>query len=293
MLEEAALQAVRRALAEDLGEPGDVTTAAVIPGGARGTAALVAGQQAVLAGSAAFDAVFHELDPAVRVEWSATDGDLLRPGDVVARIEGRLSAILSGERTALNFLQRLSGVATLTRRFVEAAAGVEVRDTRKTTPGLRSLEKAAVRAGGGASHRRGLFEGIFLKDNHVAACGGVRAAIERARRARPDLGVIVECDSLGQVREAVEAGAGQLLLDNMDPATLREAVRIVGGRAAAEASGGVTLENVEEIARSGVDAVSVGALTHSAPAVDFSLEVEAPEGSPGRRTKEDPDAARG
>lgn len=278
MLDDAAREAVRRALAEDLGSEGDVTTEAVVPPGTRARAGLIAGQEAVLSGTEAFEAAFRMVDPDVQVEWAAKDGDAVGPGDLVARVEGPLRAILGAERTALNFLQRLSGVATLTRRFVETASGVEVRDTRKTTPGLRSFEKAAVRAGGGANHRMGLFQGHFLKDNHIAACGGVGAAVERARSARPGLRIQVECETLAQVREAIEAGADELLLDNMDLETLTQAVRIVAGRARTEASGGVTLETVAAIARTGVDAVSVGALTHSAPAVDFSLELEG--GSP-------------
>jgi nicotinate-nucleotide pyrophosphorylase (carboxylating) len=280
MLDEEALEAVRRALAEDLGAGGDLTTAAVVPEGARARAVVSARRDAVLAGTEVFGAVFRALDPGVRIDWAAGDGGAVRSGDVVARIEGRFAAILSGERTALNFLQRLSGIATLTRAYVEAAGGVEVRDTRKTTPGLRSLEKAAVRAGGGTNHRMGLGEGIFLKDNHVAACGGVRPAIERARAARPGLPVLVECETLEQLREAVSSGAEEVLLDNMDVATVEEAVRIVGGRAKVEASGGVTLETIGAVAKTGVDSVSVGALTHSAPAVDLSLEVtpDAPRG---------------
>ncbi len=275
MLDRASLEAVRLALAEDLRDAGDVTTLAVISADAAGRATLVARQDAVLAGGEAFEAVFAELDSRCETAWTAKDGDPLRAGQIVARVSGPLRAILAGERTALNFLQRLSGVATLTRRFVEAAAtpSVEVRDTRKTTPGLRTLEKAAVRSGGGVNHRMGLFEGIFLKDNHIAACGGVRPAIEAARSARPDLRVQIECETLDQVREAVDLGADELLLDNMTPAQLREAVALVAGRARTEASGGVTIETVREIAATGVDAVSVGALTHSAPSVDFSLEV--------------------
>jgi nicotinate-nucleotide pyrophosphorylase (carboxylating) len=296
--------AVRRALAEDLGaegpgagDPGtegsgaasqgaeglrargprveaDITTRAVVPPGARGRARLLAREEAVLAGSEAVERTFALLDPEVVVTWAAKDGDRVAPGDVVATVEGPLRAILAGERTALNFLGRLSGVATLTRRFVEAAGGVEVRPTRKTTPGLRALERAAVRAGGGGAHRMGLFDAYLVKDNHVAAAGGIRAAVERVRAADPGRRVEVECETLAQVREALEAGADEVLLDNMDLATLREAVRLARGRARTEASGRITLATVGAVAATGVDAVSVGALTHSAPAVDFSLEVE-------------------
>jgi nicotinate-nucleotide pyrophosphorylase (carboxylating) len=273
MLDRGSLELVRLALAEDLGAAGDVTTDSVIPAGSRGRATLVSKQDAVLAGTDAFDAVFAEAGD-VKVLWNAQDGDRIAPGQSLASIEGSLRAILIAERTALNFIQRLSGVATLARRFVEAAPGIEVRDTRKTTPGMRLLEKAAVVAGGGRNHRMGLFDAILLKDNHIAACGGIALAVERARKARPGFRIQVECDSLDQVREAVAAHADELLLDNMDAATLRDAVALARGSAKTEASGGITLETIADIAASGVDAVSVGALTHSAPAVDLSLEIE-------------------
>jgi nicotinate-nucleotide pyrophosphorylase (carboxylating) len=234
----------------------------------------------VLAGTEVLARAFIELDHDAVVELSAKDGDVVHPGDVVATVEGFLRAILTAERTALNFLMRLSGVATLTRRFVEAAGGVEVRDTRKTIPGMRVLQKAAVRSGGGANHRMGLSDAYLIKDNHIAAAGSVKESVVRARTAHPSLWIEVECESLEQVNEAIEAGAHELLLDNMDIATLTEAVRIARGRAKTEASGGVTLETIGDIARTGVDSISVGALTHSAPAVDFSLEVDgdAPRG---------------
>lgn len=283
MLDETSGELIRLALAEDLGDAGDVTTDAVIPEAATGRAALIAKQDCVLAGTEVFEAIFARVAPSVSVAWHAKDGDPVRDGQIVAHVEGSLRAIITGERTALNFIQRLSGVATLARRFVERASApsVEIRDTRKTTPGMRMLEKAAVRAGGGTNHRMGLFQGIFLKDNHIAACGGIRRAIERARASRPSLEVQIECETLEQVREAVDAGADELLLDNMDIATLRESVRVVAGRARTEASGGVSLDTVSEIAAAGVDAVSAGALTHSAPSMDLSLELEGIDASRG------------
>jgi nicotinate-nucleotide pyrophosphorylase (carboxylating) len=274
VIDDPVHEAVHLALAEDLRESSDLTTEAIVPADARGRARLIALQDAVLAGTEAFAAAFLELDHGAVVEPAAKDGDLVHPGDVVATVEGSLRAILTAERTALNFLMRLSGVATLTRRFVEAAGGVEVRDTRKTMPGMRVLEKAAVRSGGGANHRMGLSEAYLIKDNHIAAAGSLREAVERARAAHPTLWIEVECETLEQVREALEAGAHELLLDNMDTRTMAEAVRIARGRAKTEASGGVTLSSIGDIARTGVDSISVGALTHSAVAVDFSLEVD-------------------
>lgn len=273
MIDDPIHEAVHRALAEDLAEASDLTTDAIVPEDARGSARLIANEEAVLAGIEPFAGTFLEFDHDLVVEWSAKEGDVVRPGDVVATLDGKLRAILTAERTALNFLQRLSGVATLTKRFVELAGGVEIRDTRKTTPGLRLLEKAAVRAGGGTNHRMGLHDAILIKDNHIAAAGGVAEAIERAREAGPGLWIEIECESLAQVRDAVDAGAHELLLDNMDPATLAEAVSIARGRAKSEASGRMTLDTIAEYAKTGVDSISVGALTHSAPAVDFSLEV--------------------
>jgi nicotinate-nucleotide pyrophosphorylase (carboxylating) len=280
LIDDPIHEAVHRAIAEDLGESSDLTTEAIVPETARGIARVIAKQEAVLAGTEACSAAFRELDHDAAVELSAKDGDLVRPGDVVATIEGSLRAILTVERTALNFLMRMSGVATLTRRYVEAAGGVEVRDTRKTIPGMRVLQKAAVRSGGGVNHRMGLSDAYLIKDNHIAAAGSVAEAIAKARAAHPSLWIEVECDTLEQVGEALGAGAHELLLDNMDLDTLAEAVRLARGRAKTEASGGVTLETIGDIARTGVDSISVGALTHSAPAVDFSLEVygDAPRG---------------
>lgn len=274
MIDDPIHEAIHRAIAEDLGESSDLTTEAIVPETARGIARVIAKQEAVLAGTEVCSATFRELDHDAVVELSAKDGDLVRPGDVVASIEGSVRAILTAERTALNFLMRLSGVATMTRRFVEAAGGVEVRDTRKTVPGMRVLQKAAVRSGGGVNHRMGLSDAYLIKDNHIAAAGSVTEAIAKARAAHPSLWIEVECETLAQVHEAIEAGAHELLLDNMDLNTMAEAVRVSRGRAKTEASGGVTLETIGDIARIGVDSISVGALTHSAPAVDFSLEVD-------------------
>jgi nicotinate-nucleotide pyrophosphorylase (carboxylating) len=266
-------EAVHRALAEDLGEASDLTSEAIIPAGASGRARLIANQEAIVAGTEPFEFCFFEFDERMAFSWNAKDGDQVRPGDEVATMEGNLRAILTGERTALNFLQRLSGIATLTRAFVDAAGRVEIRDTRKTTPGLRSLEKAADRSGGGVNHRMGLHDAYLIKDNHLVVAGSVTEAVRLARAARPQMWIEVECDTLDQAREALDAGANELLLDNMDPPMLAEAVALAKGRARTEASGGITLSNVAELAATGVGSISIGALTHSAPAVDFSLEV--------------------
>lgn len=265
--------AVRRALEEDLGAAGDVTTDAVVPPGAQVRARLVSRTGCVISGLRVFEACFSAMDPAVKVRAVAEDGAEIPPGTAVAELEGPAGPILTAERTALNFVQRMSGIATLTRRFVEAAPGVEIRDTRKTAPGLRVLDKYAVACGGGTNHRVGLSDAILIKDNHVAIAGGVRAAIELARASHPDLPVEVECDDLEHVREALEAGADEILLDNMAPEILEQAAALAKGRARTEASGGVTLETIGGIARTGVDSISVGALTHSAPAADLALEV--------------------
>jgi nicotinate-nucleotide pyrophosphorylase (carboxylating) len=218
------------------------------------------------------EAVFRELDPGAELERLAAEGEW-RDGGPVLRVTGAVRAILGAERTALNFMQRLSGVATLTARYVEAVAGtgVGILDTRKTTPGLRVLEKAAVRAGGGHSHRFGLFDMVLIKENHAAAAGGVGEAVRRARTAFADLPLEVECRTPEEIAEALDAGAPRILLDNMTPEQLSAAVEQVGGRAELEASGGITLETVREKAVAGLDWISVGALTHSAPALDLSL----------------------
>jgi nicotinate-nucleotide pyrophosphorylase (carboxylating) len=265
---------VRRALDEDVGR-GDVTTAATVPVGARARARITQKRPGVVFGVDAAEAVFRALDPDVALERLAPEGEWREGGPVLA-IAGGAAALLTAERTALNFLQRLSGVATLTARYVAAVAGsgARVLDTRKTTPGLRALEKAAVAAGGGTNHRAGLYDAILIKENHAAMAGGVGAAVEAARTAAPGLALEVECRDLAEVDAALAAGADHLLLDNMTPARLREVVARVGGRARLEASGGVTLETIREIASTGVDFVSVGALTHSAPALDLSLLLE-------------------
>ncbi len=261
---------VRAFLAEDVGE-GDLTTEAVVPAGARLDASLLLQEAGVVCGLDVAEAVFRELDPNLEFDALARDGDVIH-GEV-ARLSGNARAILTGERTALNLLGRLSGIATLTRRYVDAVAGTgaQILDTRKTTPGLRALEKLAVRCGGGTNHRFGLFDAILIKDNHLRLAGGVAEAVRRAREQ--GVAVEVECETLEDVRDALAAGADTILLDNMRPAELREAVALVGGRAKTEASGRVTLETVREIAETGVDFVSVGALTHSARSLDVSLEV--------------------
>jgi len=267
---------VRAALAEDLG-PGDITTRLTVPVGIRALGRLIAKQSGVVCGLGVARIAFACIDPEAVFEPLRDDGDLVSPGDVLAEVRGSASGLLVAERVALNFLQRLSGTATATRAFVDAVAGSPARvvDTRKTTPGLRILEKYAVRCGGGANHRFGLSDGILIKDNHLAAGGGVAVCVARARAAAPHgLRVEVECKTLAQVDEAVAAGAEIVLLDNMEPELLREAVRRIAGRARTEASGGVRLDTIAAIAATGVDLISVGALTHSAPSLDISLDFE-------------------
>jgi len=266
---------VRDALAEDVGS-GDVTSEGVLDPESRCTAEILVKEPGVVSGLAAAEAVFRAVDPDIRFQALARDGEeIAQPPAAVARIEGPARAVLTAERTALNLLGRLSGIATLTRRFVDAVAGTgaAILDTRKTTPGLRALEKHAVLCGGGRNHRFGLDDGILIKDNHIRLAGGIRAAVERMRRAGTSLPIEVEAETLEGVREALEAGADAILLDNMGPEELRRAVALVGGRAKLEASGGVSLDTVREIAEAGVDFISVGALTHSAPSLDVSLEV--------------------
>jgi nicotinate-nucleotide pyrophosphorylase (carboxylating) len=263
------------ALAEDVGA-GDLTTIAVVPEGARAVARIEQRAPGVPFGLAVAEAVFHRLDPELRFTALAPEGRWRDPGPL-AEIEGAAAPILTAERTALNLLGRLSGVATLTARFVEAVAGTGVRilDTRKTTPGMRALEKDAVRAGGGTSHRAGLHDAILVKENHAATAGGVGAAARRALANAP-AGVLVEveCATLAELEDALAAGVPRILLDNMDLADLRRAVELTAGRAELEASGGVTLDTVRAIAETGVDFISIGALTHSAPALDLSLIFE-------------------
>ena len=267
---------LHRALAEDIGA-GDVTTQALVPAHQLGVAGARAKQAGVLAGSAIAARVFSLLDGAVDASLLLSDGELLTPGTTFLQVEGSLQAILTGERVALNILRHLSGIATLTRAFVQAVEGTNARiiDTRKTTPGLRLFEKYAVRVGGGHNHRIGLFDGVLIKDNHIAACGSVTAAVERARTSVHHLLKIqIEAESLEQVAEALEAGADGILLDDMSPETMATAVEMAQGRAFTEASGGITLESVRDAARTGVDLISVGMLTHSAAALDISLDIE-------------------
>jgi nicotinate-nucleotide pyrophosphorylase (carboxylating) len=262
---------VARALAEDLGD-GDVTTAATVPADARARAVISQKAPGVIFGLDLAEQVFRALDPETTFERAVEEGRWRERGEVLV-VEGRARALLSAERTALNFLARLSGVATLAARAVAATEGTSARilDTRKTTPGLRALEKAAVAAGGATNHRAGLYDAILIKENHAALAGGVGAAVRRAREYAPELPLEVECRSLAEVDEALEAGAPRLLLDNMTPEQLRDAVAHVAGRAELEASGGVTLETLRTVGETGVDFISVGALTHSAPALDLSL----------------------
>jgi len=272
--------AVRAALAEDIG-PGDVTTEATVPVSAMLRAAMVAREPLVLAGLAFAETAFRELDASLAVTPNAADGEPCEQGHVLLRVSGSARAILTAERVALNFVQRLSGVATLTAQFVEQVKGTRAKmlDTRKTTPGWRRFEKYAVKCGGGQNHRVGLYDLVLIKDNHLAALrdaqpNAIAAAVQRARAAHPKLKVEVEADTLEQVRQAAEARADIILLDNMNLADLRAAVALVGGRAQTEASGGVNLQTVRAIAETGVDFISVGALTHSARAVDIALDFE-------------------
>jgi nicotinate-nucleotide pyrophosphorylase (carboxylating) len=272
----SVLDVIAAALEEDLGT-GDLTTAAVVPEGATASATIEQRAPGVPAGLAVAEAVFARVDPTLSFEALAHDGGWREPGPL-AELSGAADAILAGERVALNFLGRLSGIATLTARYVAAVegTGAVILDTRKTTPGLRAFEKEAVLAGGGTNHRRGLWDAVLVKENHSALAGGVGEATRRALAAAPQgVTVEVECATLAEVEAALAGGAGRILLDNMDPAALREAVELVGGRAALEASGGVTLETVRAIAETGVDYISVGALTHSAPALDVSLMLHA------------------
>ena len=266
---------IDRALAEDLGA-GDVTTDALVPPDARARARIVQKAPGVVAGLAVAEAVFHRVDPALR--WHAlVEEGLWRDEGPVAEVAGQTASILRAERVALNFLGRLSGIATLTARFVRAVDGTGARilDTRKTTPGLRALEKEAVKVGGGVNHRFGLFDAVLVKENHIAAAGGVRAAVELVTTAAHDgMRVEIECASLDEVDQALRAGATALLLDNFTEDELAQAVARAGGRAELEASGNVTLDTVRAVAETGVDYISVGALTHSAPALDVSLRLE-------------------
>jgi len=265
---------VRQVLAEDLGTGGDVTSNATIDADARFTAEMNTRQAIVVAGLDVAASFFRALDPDVQIEPLVKDGDRATHGTVLMRLAGNARAMLAAERSALNTLQHLSGIATLTRQYVDAieGAGAVLIDTRKTIPGLRVLDKYAVRMGGAQNHRMRLDDGMLIKDNHVAVCGGVAEAVRRARAANTGLQVQVEVDRIEQIEPALEAGADRLLLDNMDPAKLREAVRLVAGRAPLEASCGVTLETIRSLAETGVDFISVGRITQSAPAVDIGLD---------------------
>ncbi|MCR4404709.1 MAG: carboxylating nicotinate-nucleotide diphosphorylase [Candidatus Acetothermia bacterium] len=285
---EAAANLIEQALAEDLGRRGDVTTAAIVPEEAQGEGVILAKAKGVLAGLPLAGEVFRRVDPEIRFIPQAQDGEPVAPRAIVAQVSGPLRGILTAERAALNFLCRLSGIATLTSRYVDAVAPYHavILDTRKTTPGWRALEKYAVRCGGGQNHRMGLYDMVLIKDNHIAAAGSITEAVRRARAAlapspQPSPskgegmggGIEVEVRTLEELEEALALGVDRILLDNMDLPTLKEAVALAKGRAKLEASGGITLENVAAVAATGVDYISVGALTHSAPALDLSLEL--------------------
>lgn len=269
------LAAVRNALEEDLGLGGDITTDATVDPDVRSEALLAARKPGIVSGLALAEAAFRELDPSCSFSIEVDDGDPVAAESTIARISGAARAILSAERVALNFMGRMCGIATLTWRYVDAVAGTgaKIVDTRKTTPGLRVFEKYAVRCGGGHNHRFGLFDAVLIKDNHIIAAGGVAAAIEAAKAAAGHMTKIeVEVDTLDQLEIVLREKVDCVLLDNMQPQMLREAVKIVGGHCLTEASGGVNLETVREVAAAGVDLISVGALTHSAPVLDLGLD---------------------
>lgn len=264
---------IRNALSEDI-HTGDITTGALRLNAEPVSGVLKAKEDMVVCGLKVAQRVFEILDPASEFTAEAADGDQVSSGQIIARMSGDASLLLQGERVALNLMQRMSGVATLTAKYVKAVEGTGVRivDTRKTTPGLRVLEKYAVRAGGGINHRTGLYDGVLIKENHISAAGGISEAISRARAYIPHtLKIEIETETLEEVKEALEAGADIIMLDNMDNSTMREAVAIIAGRALVEASGGVNLVTVRGIAETGVDIISVGALTHSAPSMDISM----------------------
>ncbi len=264
------------ALAEDIG-PGDITTENLVAPGAQGRGTILAKQDLVITGLAVAESVFRRLEPAIEFSALFADGDRVTAGSDVVHLKGSLGALLRGERTALNFLQRLSGIATQARAYANevAGTGVKVVDTRKTTPGWRVLEKYAVRTGGAHNHRMGLYDGVLIKDNHIAVCGGIGAAVKKARRMISHLvKVEVEASSLEEVDAALAAGADIIMLDNMDLDQIGQAVRLIDKTALVEVSGGVTREHLKELAATGVDLISVGALTHSATAVDLSMRIE-------------------
>lgn len=273
MLSEEILEAIRRALNEDIG-PGDVTTESIVPPQALMRGQIIAKQDGIVAGLDVAEAVYHVLDPEVQFQAQVEEGARVQRGQVLALVSGRARSLLTAERTALNFLGRMSGIATLTRQFVEAVAGTKavILDTRKTAPGLRAVDKLAVRRGGGKNHRFGLYDMALIKDNHIDFAGSIAEAVQRVRTAAPQVEIEVEARTLDEVREALALGVTRILLDNMTLDMLREAVRLVGGRAKLEASGNVSLENVRAIAETGVDYISIGALTHSAKVFDLSFD---------------------
>lgn len=265
---------VRRALAEDLGW-GDVTTDAIVPRDRVASGLILAKCSCVLAGFDVAAETFRQLDPGCTIDRRKADGDPCTSGEIVGAVRGHAGAMLTAERTALNFLQRLSGIATLTRRFVEASGGaITILDTRKTTPTLRALEKYAVRAGGGTNHRQALDDGILIKDNHIRVAGSVAEAVRLMKAAEAEMPIEIEAQSLAQADEALAAGVDIILLDNLSLDEMREAVRRIGGRAQTELSGGVTVDRLPALAATGATYVSIGALTHSAPAVDLSFELD-------------------
>lgn len=276
---------IKTALEEDIG-PGDITTMSTIDAEARGTGFFRAKRDGVVAGLIVVEKVFSFVDPSVRVRRLAADGDTVVKGQVVAEADGPTRALLLGERTALNFLQRLSGTATLARRYVDAVKEFpcKIIDTRKTTPGFRALEKYAVRMGGATNHRFGLYDAALIKDNHITAAGSITGAVRQVRSHTPFMAKIeVECINLDQVREAIDAGADVIMLDNMNVEQMAEAVRVVAKRACVEASGGINMDTVRQVAATGVDFISVGALTHSAPALDFNMKIQT--AAPGKTVK--------
>ncbi len=274
MLSDEVQRIVQNALAEDLGT-GDVTSVPIISPDTHLSGAFLVKASGVVAGLAVAGEVFHQVDPAIRYTPLMEEGSPIEPGDVVARVEGNGPGVLIAERTALNFMQRMSGIATLTRQYVQAVRGTRARilDTRKTAPGLRTLDKLAVKLGGGSNHRIGLYDMVLIKDNHIEAASGIAPAVMRARAAHPELPIEVEVTSLEQLDEALRLQVERIMLDNMSPAVMRQAVLRTAGRAELEASGGITLATIAEVAATGVDLISVGALTHSVKALDISLEI--------------------
>jgi nicotinate-nucleotide pyrophosphorylase (carboxylating) len=265
---------VRRALAEDLGW-GDVTTDATVPSNLRARGVILAKSSCVVAGVDVAAETFRQLDPAVVFTVLKNDGTVCEPGGIIADVRGSAASMLTAERTALNLMQRMTGIATMTHRFVQAANGrITILDTRKTTPTLRALEKYAVRAGGGTNHRGGLDDGVLIKDNHIRLAGGLEEAVRRMKAADPQMAIEVEAQSLEQVDQAIKSGADIILLDNLSTNQMKDALARIAGRAKVEISGGVTLDRIPELAATGADYVSVGALTHSAAAADLSFELE-------------------